>query len=94
MIMRTPENIARHELIGLRAKVTKSSNPKNIGMEGRVVDESRDILVLEKTDGKEAKIPKEGSVFLFHIGETKVSVGGEVLVGRPEDRIKKNFKNW
>ncbi len=92
--MRTPENLVRHELIGLKAKVVDSSNPKNVGIKGRIVDETRNILVIEKTDGKEVKLVKEENVFVFDLGGERISVDGKVLVGRPEDRIKKKFRKW
>lgn len=92
--MRTPENLVRHELIGLKAKVVDSSNPKNVGIKGRIVDETRNILVIEKTDGKEVKLVKEENVFVFDLGGERISVEGKILVGRPEDRIKKKFRKW
>lgn len=92
--MRTPENLVRHELIGLRMKVVDSSNPKNVGIKGRIVDETRNILVIEKTDGKEVKLVKEENVFVFDLGGERISVDGKILVGRPEDRIKKKFRKW
>ncbi len=92
--MRSPRNLVRHELIGLKVKVIESSNPKNIGILGRVVDETRNMLILEKTNGKEVKLVKEQNVFVFDLGEERVRVDGRVLVGRPEDRIKKKFRRW
>ncbi len=92
--MRTPENIVRHELIGLKAEVVESSNPKNIGISGRVVDETRNMLILEKADGRKARLVKEENVFVFKLGDKKVRIEGRVLVGRPEDRIKKKFRKW
>lgn len=92
--MRTPENLVRHELIGLKAKVVDSSNPKNVGIKGRIVDETRNTLVIEKTDGKEVKLVKEENVFVFDLGGERISVDGKILVGRPEDRIKKKFRKW
>lgn len=92
--MRTPWNLVRHELIGLRAKVVESSNPKNLGISGRVVDETRNTLVLEKTNGKEVRLAKEENVFVFELNGEEVRVEGRVLVGRPEDRIRKKFRKW
>jgi ribonuclease P protein subunit POP4 len=92
--MRTPENLVRHELIGLRAKVVESSNPKNVGIKGRIVDETRNTFTIEKKDGKEKKLIKEENVFVFDLSGEKVRVEGKILVGRPEDRIKKKFKKW
>lgn len=92
--MRTPENLVRHELIGLKAKVVKSLNKKNVGISGKVIDESRNIIVIEKAGGKEVKLSKEHNVFVFSLGRQKVRIDGKILVGRPENRIKKKFKKW
>ncbi|NIO23268.1 MAG: ribonuclease P protein component 1 [Candidatus Aenigmarchaeota archaeon] len=92
--MRTPENLVRHELIGLKVKIVESSNKKNIGISGRVVDETRNIMVIEKTKGKEVRLSKEHNVFVFVLNRQKVRIDGKILVGRPEDRIKKKFRKW
>ncbi len=92
--MRTPENLVRHELIGLRASIVESSNRKNVGISGKVIDETRNIIVIEKTNGKEVKLVKEQNVFVFVLNRQKVRIEGGILVGRPEDRIKKKFKKW
>jgi ribonuclease P protein subunit POP4 len=92
--MRTPENLVRHELIGLKVKVAESSNPKNIGISGKVVDETRNMFFIEKRNGDEVKLGKEENIFVFSLGGQKIRIDGRILVGRPEDRIKKKFKNW
>lgn len=94
LIMRTPENLVRHELIGLKVKVVDSSNKKNVGISGKIIDESRNVIVIEKTKGKEVKLAKEYNVFVFNLGKQKVRIEGKILVARPEDRIKKKFKKW
>jgi ribonuclease P protein subunit POP4 len=85
----TKENLLRHELIGLEAKVVDSSNPSLLGAHGRVVDETKEMLVME-LDGKSRSIPKSTSTFLMTLpGGEKVEIDGKRIVGRPEDRIKK-----
>lgn len=85
---RTAENLVGHELIGLFVEVVLSLDPGLTGKSGKVVGETKNLLVIEsKTDAKEAlgqrktgsgekvrasgakeeKIPKMGSVFLFHL---------------------------
>ncbi len=60
------------------------------GLKGTVVDETRNIIVLD--DGKkERKIPKSEAKFLFRLPTALVEVQGKLLVGRPEDRVKKRF---
>jgi ribonuclease P protein subunit POP4 len=92
--MITPKNLVRHELIGLKAKIADSSNRAVIGMEGPVVDETRNTLTLE-VGGKEKNFVKEQCVFSFTLPSGKrVRVDGKVLVARPEDRTKKRLKKW
>ncbi len=88
----TAENFLQHELIGLRAEVEESSNRDLQGLRGAVVDETRNMLVLE--DEREKKVAKAGNVFVFDLdGEervrVRVRVSGDLLVSRPEDRIKR-----
>lgn len=85
---RTPENLPRHELIGLTADVVESTDPGREGTTGTVIDETRNTLVLG-TDEGEKTIPKQESVFRFYIGDLKVRVDGKLLTGRPEERIGK-----
>ena len=92
--MITPENLVRHELIGLKVRVVSSSNSANAGISGKVVDETRNTLVVEKPDGREARIAKDTCVFSFEVNSAWVRVEGSILIGRPEDRIKKKFRKW
>ncbi|MCX6820796.1 MAG: ribonuclease P protein subunit [Candidatus Aenigmarchaeota archaeon] len=95
----TPENVVRHELIGLRVRVAESTDPMLRGLSGIVVDETHNMLVVEtKKTGKQAaekRLSKQNSVFIFALpNKVKVRVEGRLLVGRPEDRIKKRFDRW
>lgn len=88
------KNLVMHELIGLPCRVKDSSNKALIGLEGRVVDETRQTLTLEVKD-KEKSLIKDQCIFSFRIPSGKwVRVEGKILVARPEDRIKKKFKKW
>ncbi len=92
--MITPENLVRHELIGLACRVSDSTNKALIGLEGRVTDESRQTLTLE-AENREKTLAKDQCLFSFRIPSGKwVRVEGRLLVARPEDRIKKKFKSW
>ena len=84
--------IVQYELIGLNAKVVKSSHPNYVGMEGKVIDETRNTIII--THGNKNKtIVKEASVFHFTMPDgTIVEINGKIIVGRPEDRIKKKIR--
>jgi len=59
-----------------------------------VIDESFKTLEIETKLG-EKTIPKENTTFVFTIPDkTKVQVVGKILLGRPEDRIKKKLPRW
>lgn len=87
----TPE-IVQHEFIGLKVKVVKSINPDCVGIKGKVIDETRNTFVLA-CNGREKRVIKETSVFHFMYPDgTIVEINGKVLVGRPEDRIKRPIR--
>jgi ribonuclease P protein subunit POP4 len=80
-------NLRKHELIGLEVEVLHSTDPSQTHVRGRVVDETRNTLVLE-IQGDEKRIPKHGSRFRFEI-QGGLEVDGEEIRFRPEDRVKK-----
>ena len=88
----TPENLVRHELIGLECEITRSSDPTLVGRKGVVVDETKNTLVLQ-TEKKEIRVPKQTGVFRFRLETRWVEIDGAVITQRPEDRIKKHRSN-
>jgi len=91
--MITPQNLVRHELIGLKIKIEKSTDPSH-KFSGTVVDETYNTFTVESR-GKERLIPKKNSIFIFILPNgMKVEVEGKILISRPEDRIKKKFDKW
>ncbi len=91
----TPKNIVFHELIGLEVRVVESKVKSYVGIEGRVIDETRNTLVVRCRDGRDRTILKNVSIFEFKLPDgTRVRVKGSVLIGRPEERIKKKVRVW
>jgi len=92
--MITPENLVRHELIGLDVEKVDSTNKVDVGIKGKVVDESYNTIKVEADSGEKSFI-KKNVIFLFTLPDGKqVKVNGEIIISRPEDRIKKKFKKW
>jgi ribonuclease P protein subunit POP4 len=86
-----PDRITQQELIGLDAEVVYGANLCMVGIKGRVIDETRNTLVISA--GEEKCLPKSGCTFNFTLpGGKKVRVDGQMLLGRPEDRITKGRK--
>lgn len=83
-----PKNIVRHELIGLNIEIVKAKNPSLIGIKGKIIDESKNILTIE-TQSKIKKILKDQATFNIELKDHVVQVEGKLLLGKPEDRIKK-----
>ena len=86
-----PSNVTRHELIGLKCE----AHPKigNAKIDGRVIDETRNTLVMLTEKGKRTLI-KDKYNFVFRLPEKSVKVNGAALIGRPKDRIKKKIDKW
>jgi ribonuclease P protein subunit POP4 len=89
-----PENILRHELIGLNVKIVRSPNRSILGRSGLVVNESKNMLTLSKK-GRKVLIPKGVATFRFKLADGRqVDVDGSRLVGRPESRLKTKIRRW
>ena len=87
--MITAGNILRHELIGLPVEVVQASNPAQQGIAGRIVDETRNMVVIETSRGTK-KIEKAHATFRLTVPDgTVVDVSGYALVSQPEKRLTK-----
>lgn len=88
----SPQNIVRHELIGLSVEVRESTNPSLLGIDGRVVDETKKTLLIETRKG-EKRVPKSIARFQFILPDgQKVLVSGSILHSQPENRMNKKIK--
>lgn len=84
------KNLLLSTFIGLEIEVSNCSQRELVGLKGTVVDETKNLIVIEKADGKEVKVPKASSTFRFTLdnGE-KVEVEGKRIAFRPHERPKK-----
>ena len=88
--MISSNNILSHELIGLGASITKSTNRANLSICGKIIFETRNTITLMTETGKK-QIAKKSAV------EIKLQppaagacfISGSALIGRPEDRISR-----
>ena len=87
------KNILQHELIGLECSVVKSRNKDQIGLKGKIVDETLRTIAIETRKGVK-KILKDSCVFRVNLKAENVLIDGSHLMARPEDRIKKKAKKW
>ena len=71
-----------HELIGKNAKVIDSKNKRLIGIEGKITDETKNMLTIDNK-----KLIKEQITFILTDSGEKIE--GKQITLRPEDRLKK-----
>lgn len=83
------DNIYLHEFVGFHAKIVKSSNPKNLSVEGKIVDETKKMFAIKQNHRKKW-IPKTNSVFEVAKGDTSFIINGNYILMRPEDRLKEH----
>jgi ribonuclease P protein subunit POP4 len=87
----TPD-IVRDEFIGTNAAVARSSHAGYLSVNGHVVNETKNTFLIEQ-EGKTKAVVKDQAVFQFHFSDgTVVEIDGKLLVGKPEDRVKKMVK--
>jgi len=78
--------ITKGEIIGKEIKIVGAKNKSNVSIEGKIVDETRNTIVV-LGGGKEKRLLKNNITILFKKEGLKVE--GRLLAGRPEERIKK-----
>lgn len=77
------KKMLRAELIGLEAKIADSKNKDNIGIKGKIRDETKNTLKIgEKT------ILKKDVTIEVDVDNKKIMIEGKKLVKSPEERTK------
>lgn len=85
------KNIVLHELIGLDAEVLDSKDSSQIGIRGRVINETKNLLYL-KHDSKTKRVVKKISKFRFVHGNDSFVVYGSEINFRPYERTEKALR--
>ena len=89
MIQILPENLSRHELIGLETQIVAASNSSLIGISGHIVDETMKTFQIEN-HGQTQMVPKSGTTFEVKLPDgTYAVVEGKHLISRPSRRTQK-----
>jgi RNase P/RNase MRP subunit p29 len=77
------------ELIGEDTEIVKSSQREQSGMQGKIIDETLNTIIIETKNG--VKTIQKNAVTLKIKGE---EIKGSELLFRPEDRIKKYWRKF
>jgi len=90
--MKVTPDVIRYEFIGTEAKVAKSRHPGYVGISGKIIDETRKTFTILH-EGKRKIVVKDSAFFRFRFSDgTIVEIDGKILLGRPEDRLKKRIR--
>ncbi len=84
--MITADNITSHEFIGLHTEITQSTNPQVIGLNGRIMDETKSMFRINTENGVKS-IAKSTNSWKFSIENKDIVVDGSKITKRPFDRI-------
>ncbi|MGI0065252.1 MAG: ribonuclease P protein component 1 [Nitrosotalea sp.] len=84
--MITVENITRHELIGLETFIVKSNNLQMVGLHGKIIDETKSMFAIQTATGVKS-IPKQYSIWQFHLNGTSALVDGNTIAKRSFERM-------
>lgn len=73
----------KDEFIGLPVQIDDCTDPSLRGVEGTIIDETKNMLVIESE--KIRKVAKDIAVFRIN----GIAINGNKIKYRPEDRIRK-----
>ena len=76
----------RQEFIGKEVKVADGN------IEGRIIDETKNSFLIKTKGNLKKRLLKQNSSFQFKSGNDEFFVDGNLILMRPEDRIK--IKTW
>lgn len=80
------KNVFPHELIGEEIEIIDSKNKSNLGIHGKIIDETKETIAIRRDDGKEIVLMKK--IITFKLMKTGKVVLGQSVARRPEDRLK------
>ena len=86
------KNLLRNSLVGYDIKVITHTDPSLIGLAGKLIDETRNMLILE-TD-KIVKIQKLGGRYQFILDDMKITINGRLIQHLPKRRRRKTHRVW
>ena len=72
------------ELIGAFVEVIQAENKSLVGKKGKITDETRNMIEIGNN-----KIVKDQVILEIDFNNQKYIIDGKLLVGKPEDRLKK-----
>ena len=84
------KDIRRKELIGREVELVDSTNKDNIGIKGKIINETKHTFIIKQSKTKKT-IMKNNTTLKIKMNNKNIIIKGKSLVGRPEDRIQKRL---
>ena len=84
--MITTDNIASHEFIGLDTEIVQSTNPQIVGLNGRIINETKSMFTINTKSGSKY-IAKSTNSWKFSVEGKDIVVNGTRIAKKPFDRI-------
>ena len=84
--MITADNIRSHEFIGLNTEIVQSTNSQVIGLNGRIINETKSMFTINTKKGVKS-ISKSMNDWKFSIQNKDLIIDGSKIAKRPFDRI-------
>ena len=84
--MITADNIRSHEFIGLNTEIIQSTNSQVIGLNGRIINETKSMFTINTEKGTKS-IAKSTNNWKFSIQNKDFILDGSKIAKRPFDRI-------
>ena len=86
--MTMPRELARHELIGLHVEIADAANSALIGIKGKIIDETKNLIVIQDDKGVKKVLKSQIKKMKTKVHGKEIILKGKELAGRPEERIK------
>ena len=72
------------EFIGAKIKIIDATNRSLVGLEGSVLDETKNSFKIKNNNQEEKTVLKKGALFMID----NIIIKGDEVIKRPEERIK------
>ena len=84
--MITENNIHVHEMIGLKSEIVKSNNTEILGLNGTIINETKNMFTLDTKSGIK-NIPKDHNIWKISFNHKEKEIDGSTLLKRPHERL-------
>lgn len=70
-------------------EITEAKNKSLVGLKGKIIDETKNTLTITQKNQRKRIIKDQVTLYF---PKQKIKIKGKFLVGRSEDRLKKQLK--